>query len=243
MLREAPMIIREYVDDYVKYYPERWRWMLAYNNEQNDLYLRTRARPSNGYDGRNYDLKPDFYSIERDAAQFGLREVRWTDIFGIVWEGKKGIHDMAGAPNYEGNLYYYNPEESYQDDGYCISYEYNDNSNQPPEDTYTRIPHRGYSRWIDTANVVDAKYYYVVENHLFKDTRVELIYEDGEIITVWGDYQDLINGLLKHGNGVLVQKILKSMNEHFIKLRDSDREEERKFYPRKTAEEMFLKDK
>ena len=31
-----------------------------------------------------------------------------------------------------------------------------------------------------------------------------------------------------------------TMNEHFIKLRDSDREEEREFYPGKTAEEMFL---
>ena len=42
------------------------------------------------------------------------------------------------------------------------------------------------------------------------------------------------------GNEELVKKILKSMNEHFIKLRDSDREEIRKFYPGKTAEEMFL---
>jgi hypothetical protein len=41
----------------------------------------------------------------------------------------------------------------------------------------------------------------------------------------------------------LLEKVFKSMNEHFIKLRDSDREEERKFYPGKTAEEMFLGDK
>lgn len=29
------------------------------------------------------------------------------------------------------------------------------------------------------------------------------------------------------------------MNEHFIKLRDFDREEEREYYPGKTAEKMF----
>ncbi len=34
----------------------------------------------------------------------------------------------------------------------------------------------------------------------------------------------------------------KTMNEHFAKLRNSDREEKRKFYPGKTAEEIFLGD-
>ena len=38
----------------------------------------------------------------------------------------------------------------------------------------------------------------------------------------------------------LVKIVLESMNEHFLKLRDSDREEIREFYPGKTAEEMFL---
>jgi len=44
----------------------------------------------------------------------------------------------------------------------------------------------------------------------------------------------------QHGKELLVKKIFITMNEHFIKLRDSDREEEREFYPGKTAEEMFL---
>lgn len=54
------------------------------------------------------------------------------------------------------------------------------------------------------------------------------------------EYTELINGLLRHGKELLVKKIFITMNEHFIKLRDSDREEEREFYPGKTAEEMFL---
>ena len=77
---------------------------------------------------------------------------------------------------------------------------------------------------------------------MFKDTYVELIYEDGEIINVYDDYKELITGLLKCGKDELVKKILKSMNEHFIKLRDSDRDEIREFYPGKTAEEMFLEE-
>ena len=52
----------------------------------------------------------------------------------------------------------------------------------------------------------------------------------------------MINGLLIHGKKSLVKIIFNTMNEHFIKLRDSDREEEREFYPGKTAEELFLGD-
>ena len=55
------------------------------------------------------------------------------------------------------------------------------------------------------------------------------------------DYEKVISDLVKHGKEEIVDPIMKSMNEHFIKLRDADREEVRAFYPDKTAEEMFLK--
>lgn len=235
------MKIREYVDDYLKYYPEKWSWKLKDSIEQHDLYMSTRARRCKDYrTGGNADLLPDFYSIERDAAQFGKREVEWTDFFGLVWKGRKGVFAMAGAPNYQGNLYFYDKEEAWDDDGYCVSDSYDAYDNQPPEDVYTGVVQRGVTHWIDTVNVADVNYKYIVNNHLFKDTYVELIYEDGEIINVYDDYKELITGLLKCGKDELVKKILKSMNEHFIKLRDSDRDEIREFYPGKTAEEMFL---
>ena len=69
-----------------------------------------------------------------------------------------------------------------------------------------------------------------------------VIYEDGQELTVYSEYEELIIGLMKHGKEELVKKVFDSMNEHFIKLRDSDREDERKFFPGKTAEEMFLGD-
>ena len=82
------MVIRKYVDDYIKYFPERWRWSIKNSVEQHELYMSTRARRcKNNYS--NCDLLPDFNSIERDVAQFGFCKVEWTDFFGIVWKGKK----------------------------------------------------------------------------------------------------------------------------------------------------------
>ena len=61
-------------------------------------------------------------------------------------------------------------------------------------------------------------------------------------LTAYSDYKDLLIGLLRHGKQALVSKVLDTMDEHFIKLRDSDREEVREYYPGKTAKEMFLVD-
>ena len=238
---QSDRAIREYVDDYVEYYPERWRWRLKNGYEQNEIYMATRARRSKEM-YKNNDLLPDFYSIERDAAQFGLSSVKWTDFFGLIWEGKKGVHAYAGAPDYKGSLYYYDPDDEYDEPGYRISEYYDAYEHQPPSDIYSRITSHGINRWIDTKNVLDIRYCYIVENHLFKDTHIDLIYKDGEILTVYSEYKDLINGLLRHGKKSLIKKVFKTMNEHFAKLRDSDREEEREFYPGKTAEEMFLGD-
>lgn len=235
-------IIREYVNDYVKYYPERWRWSLKNPNEQNERYLQTRARRSLDNWGTNYDLLPDFYSIERDAAQFDFRHVEWTDFFGLTWEGEKGVHAMAGAPNYQGNLYYYVEDEDYFEARYCVSDVFDAYNNQPPSDIYSKIQWSGIIHWIDTANACDIRYKYIVNNHLFKDTYVELIYEDGESQRVYDDYKPLIDGLYRQNRMDLIGKVLDAMNEHFIKLRDSESEEIRKFYPNKTAEEMFLED-
>ncbi len=234
-------MIREYVDDYVKFFPEKWSWSLKNSREQNELYRRTRARRS-GYRGENNDLLPDFYSIERDADQFDFSQIEWTDFFGLVWEGKKGVLARVGAPNYQGNLYYYKDNDSFDEARYFVSDEYDAYNNQPSPEVYTRVSWNGINHWIDTANTCSVKYKYIVNNHLFKDTYVEMTYGDGESIRIYDDYEHLINNLFKQGKKKLVDIIFKSMNEHFLKLRDSDREDERAFYPGITAEEMFLKD-
>ena len=154
-------VIREYVDDYVKFYPEKWRWHLKNDTEQNDLYLRTRARRSKDH-YRNNDLLPDFYSIERDAAQFGLRSVEWTDFFGLIWQGEKGIHTYAGAPDYRGSLYYYSYDDEYEEPGFRVSSEYDAYKHQPPKEIYTRVNQQGVIHWIDTVNVVDVRYKYIM---------------------------------------------------------------------------------
>jgi hypothetical protein len=109
--------IHEYVDDYIKYFPERWQWSLKDSEEQKTLYMRTRARRSDRY-GSDKDLLPDFYSIERDANQFEFTRVEWTDFFGLVWEGRKGLNARVGAPNYQGNLYYYDSDDSFDEPGF-----------------------------------------------------------------------------------------------------------------------------
>ena len=157
-------------------------------------------------------------------------------------EGRKGVHAYVGAPDYKGSLYYYISDGENEEPGYRVSDNYDAYEHQPPLEIYTRITSRGVNRWIDTKNVVDVRYSYVIENHLFKDTHIDLIYKDGEKLTVYSEYTDLINGLLRHSKKLLVKKVFTTMNEHFTKLRDSEREEERKFYPGKTAEEMFLGD-
>ena len=233
--------IREYVEDCIRYYPNRWRWGLKNSNEQNELYMSTRARRcKNEY--QNNDLLPDFYSIERDADQFGLSSVVWTDFFGLIWEGEKGVHAYAGAPDYRGSLYYYDSDDEYDEPGYKVSDYYDAYNHQPPMDTFTKITQRGIKHWIDTKNVVDIKYKYIVNNHLFKDTYIELMYDDGDKLMVYSDYKDLLRGLLRHEKQALVNKVLDAMDEHFIKLRDSDREEVREYYPGRTAKEMFLID-
>ena len=231
--------IREYFDDYNKYYPDKWFWTLKQTPEQNELYLNTRARRANENDYKNRDLLPNFYSIEQDANQFGLNLVEWQDFFGLIWIGKKGMHARAGAPDYAGSLYYYDENASDEEAGYCVSSEYNAYDNQPPNDIYTRIMSDGINYWIDTANVVDVEYKYQVNNHLFKDTYITLKYEDDEEIVVYSDYMRIICGLLDHKKKALVKKLFSSMNEHFDKLRASNDERIRAYYPGKTAEEMF----
>ena len=95
--------IRRYYNNYVKYFPEKWEWRpyvgsIEEQTEWNKIYMATRARRSNSF-YKNSDLNPpDFYSLERDAEQFGLHEYEFTDTFGLKWVGHKGTHKYVGAP-------------------------------------------------------------------------------------------------------------------------------------------------
>ena len=51
---------------------------------------------------------------------FGLRSVEWTDFFGLIWEGEKGVHAYVGAPDYKWSLYYYDSDDEYDELGYRI---------------------------------------------------------------------------------------------------------------------------
>jgi hypothetical protein len=234
--------IRKYYDSYVKYFPEKWEWRPYVGtpeeqSEWNKIYLATRARKSKSF-YKNDDLSiPDFYSLERDAEQFELDYYEFTDTFGLKWEGRKGIYKLVGAPDYEGHLYY----DSFDGEDVEIS-EYNDNDNPPDPDVYQCFDSSYHSRreWIDIKNIVAATYHYVVENHLFKDTYIDIAYGEGQHERIYEDhYRTFINALTKFNKLEILQNIFTAMDEHFEKLKNSDREDERAYWPGMKANEYF----
>ena len=147
--------------------------------------MATRARRSNSI-YKNNDLNPpDFYSLERDAEQFGLHEYEFTDTFGLKWIGHKGTHKYVGAPDYEGHLYY---DSIDCEDEAEISEIYSEFENPPESDVYQLFEGASRNEWIDIKNLVAATYHYVVENHLFKDTYIDLFYEDGHLERIYEEY-------------------------------------------------------
>ena len=158
-------MIRTYFNKYSRYNPEKWMWQpytyahncsLEEQREWNDTYLKFRGRR----DGEDKVI-PDFYSIERDANQFNMTEVTFTDIFGLKWTGKKGCQEDIGEPDYEGHLYYWDED----DEEIASISDYDNYSNPPDPNIYYKFT-VGYPRWrdeyIDIANVVDIEYHYYI---------------------------------------------------------------------------------
>lgn len=242
MSRDNRKHIRRYYNNYVKYFPEKWEWRpytgsIEEQTEWNKTYMATRARRSNSI-YKNSDLNPpDFYSLERDAEQFGLHEYEFTDTFGLKWVGHKGTHAYAGAPDYEGHLYYDSIDEY---DEVEISEIYSEFENPPESDVYQLFVSSSRNEWIDIKNLVTATYHYVVENHLFKDTYIDLAYGEGWHERIYEEhYKDFIDALKKFNKEVVLQRLLAAMDEHFEKLKNSEREDEREYWPGMTAAEYF----
>lgn len=253
-------MINMYFDRYSRFNPDKWVWSLwpgihshSYGDEareNQERYMKFRARRSDSRGSEKYEdrdiVPPDFYSVERDAAQFGLNEVTVEDFFGIKWTGSKGKHETVYAPDYEGHLYYWpkgEESEYYEDDEPAVSDEYTDRAPPPAEIYYPMErghPHFDYI-WVNIRDIVSAAYKYQVCNHLFKYTRIEVKFADGEEMSFYeGDcYSQLLSAFKKLGKEEIVKEIFAEMNLHFNALRDSERDENRKFWPGKTAEEYF----
>ncbi len=235
MNKDGQHRIKLYFQDYVKWFPERWEWDIL-DEESRKLYMKFRARKSSMY--RDNDLVPYFDSIEKDANQFDMDEVVFTDIFGIRWKGKKGVHRYAGDSDYDAHMYYYDPDEEDDEAAPCVSDEVT--ADKVP-DGYAEIYHNGVKEFIDAEDIVDIEYRYVVENHLFKDSYVVVSYGDpipprgiwdtpkSSNINVW-DIHNLAK-LLKKFKPELYKKFLTQVDEHFKGLQESKRDEEREFAP------------
>ena len=231
--------IKLYFQDYIKWFPEEWKWDLADDEDNRKLYMRFRARKSSGH--TDNDLHPFFDSIEKDANQFGREHVEFTDIFGIRWKGEKGRHRYVGDADYDQHMYYWpnKDDEDYDgEDTAAVSDEVT--ASEVPEG-YAEINHRGVKQYILMEDVVDVKYTFIVENHLFKDSHVILSYkdpikdsnewgdEDENIVRVWDIYG--VADALKKFKPDLYEKFLADVDRHFKALQESDREEEKEFAP------------
>ena len=249
--------IKQYFQDYIRYFPEEWSWDLADGEENRELYMKFRARKS-GMHSDN-DKHPFFDSIEKDANQFDRHHVEFTDIFGIKWKGKKGRHRYVGDADYEQHMYYWpdKDDDEYIDEDVAAVSE--DVTSAEPPQGYARLEHRGVLNYVLMDDVVDIKYKFIVENHLFKDSYVILSYkdklpqdngtmmdyEDENILLTWD-----IHGMakaLKAFKPKLYKKFLTQVDKHFKALQKSKYEEERSFAPTDkkgnflTAEEYFDK--
>ena len=107
-----------------------------------------------------------------------------------------------------------------------------------------------YPRWcneyIDIANIDDIEYHYCVENHLFKDSRIEIHYkgepeEKHHRIYDCHNFIEFAFALKKFGKDDLLKKLYSQVDKHFEGLKNSEREEEREYWPGCTAEDFFNK--
>lgn len=233
--REGQHSVKLYFQDYVKWFPERWEWDIA-DEESRKLYMEFRARRCTM--SEDHDKVPYFDSIEKDANQFDMREVEFTDIFGIRWKGKKGVHRYAGDADYAVHMYYWDPEEEDDEMPPCVSDEVT--ADKIPEG-YAEIYRNGVKEFIDAEDIVDFEYRYIVENHLFKDSYVVISYGDpipprgvwdtdkSDNLNVWDIHG--VAKMLEKFKPELYKKFLAQVDEHFKELQKSDRDEVREFAP------------
>lgn len=223
--------IHEYMSAYPYFDENKWNWSIANPSKDNSLFMRYRARKDKNH--RNMDKFPFFDSIEKDANQFGLRECTFTDIFGITWLGLKGCHCIAGDPDYEQHLYYYDEEN----DEYLVSDEYTQTN--PPKD-FVELHNPNWTSWVDVASIKSLEYKWVKDNnHLFKDSVFHAEYEDG----CKNSFYDIIGFMrgIATRRPDLYEQMLVEIDKHFENLRDSKHEEVREFWPGMTAREYFDK--
>ena len=237
-------MIRVYKSNYVRYFPEEWRWSLKDTDEDLKLYRKYRMRRS-GPLYKDNDKYPFFDSIEKDANQFGFSRVEFTDIFGMHWVGEKGFHHYVGDPDYDQHLYYWDEE----DEMMAVSDEYTQ-KNIP--EGFAKIGNYSY---YDIINIVDLKYHWFLENHLFKDSSVMVSYdpavklledrweesypEDADIENIYGEIVDLAIALMDFGKTYLYRKLCEEVDVHLLALKDSPKSDEREFWPGKSADEYF----
>ena len=224
-------MIKCYFSNYLKYFSEKWSWEI--DPADNDTYIKFRARKYNWKTEQN-DKLPYFDSIEKDADQFNMRECVFTDIFGIRWKGKKGCFEYANDPDYEQHLYYNSEDDG--DDEVCVSEKYTQ-ENPPKFPEWFCLNDKNGKLWQNIKDVKSAKYEWILENHLFKDSKIVLEYNDGSIDEIY----DIVNFMVqaKTTYPKIYDKLIIEINKHFDALKNSEKEDIKEQWPKKAAKEYM----
>lgn len=182
--------VRTYFSSYTEFDPKKWSWKLRATSENNNLFMKFRARCGikNCYGEylENKDVLPIFNSIELDADILNLSEIEFTDTFGIIWEGKKGCYVRKGPPDYECHLYYLCRDEELE---WEVSEIYNAKNNKPDNEIYVElVGNDRWPWWIDVKNISKLEFHSHTSqssSNPAKNTYIEVYYpEDFEVTKI-----------------------------------------------------------
>jgi len=205
----------------MEYNPDAWTWVP--DAEDDKLFEHYRYRKDGSV------IHPDFYGVEKEAIKFGLQRVTFTDIFGIRWHGERGKNIIHKDPDYEQHLYYLDDETWIVDDTYT-------QDNFP--EGFARIHRNHYcDDFVDIANIVKADYSYIVNNHLFKDSHINVEYDDGSTFILF-DIFDAMKAIHEL-NPKLLPNLYEQIDRHFEGLKNSPYKDVRFYYPGTDARTYF----
>lgn len=191
MTNTVVITVRAYYSSYTEFDPKKWSWKLKATSENNDLFMKFRARCGikNCYGEylENKDVLPIFNSIELDADLLNLTNIEFTDTFGIIWEGKKGCYVRIGPPDYECHLYYILRDEELS---WEISELYDAKNNKPDSKIYVElVGNDRWPWWIDVKNISKLMFHNSLpsqsSSNPAKNSYIEIYYpEDFEVTKI-----------------------------------------------------------
>jgi hypothetical protein len=206
----------EYLTQFTRYEPDTWKWSLCEDKESMESYRRFCMKREGN------DHVPEFGGIEKFLNSIGV-ESDTVEIAGMKWSGVKGCH-VLHEEGYDMELFEYDDDiEDFILSGYvdpdCKSV--SGDLARLPENFVGVADYGGRKKYVDCNGIASMYYKYTIENHFLKDSFLEIKYEDGGKIFVFGHgILDFIRAAKERG--IDIGKFKDQLNEHLKKLEDND---------------------